>query len=68
MLNRMLTYQQGFFRLWEKDLTEDYGIKLQDKTIKNVVNVMTNEFPLDPAERHMRTVFLWRKQDAESMS
>ena len=45
MLNRMLTYQQGFFRLWEKDLTEDYGIKLQDKTIKNVVNVMTNEFP-----------------------
>ena len=45
MLNRMLTYQQGFFRLWEKDLTEEYGIKLQDKTIKNVVNVMTNEFP-----------------------
>ena len=45
MLNCMLTYQQGFFRLWEKDLTEEYGIKLQDKTIKNVVNVMTNEFP-----------------------
>ena len=45
LLNRMLSYHHGFFRLWEKDLIEDYGIKLQDKTIKNVVNVMTNEFP-----------------------
>ena len=45
LLNRMLSYQHGFFRLWEKELAENYGIKLQDKTIKNVVNVMTNEFP-----------------------
>ena len=26
-------------------MAEDYGINLQDKTVKNVVNVMTNEFP-----------------------
>lgn len=45
MLNRMLSYQHGFFQLWEKDLAESYGIELQDKTIRNVVNVMTNEFP-----------------------
>ena len=45
LLNRMLSYQQGFFQLWERDMTEDYGIELQDKTVKNVVNVMTNEFP-----------------------
>lgn len=45
MLNRMLTYHHGFFNLWEKDLSNTYGIELVDKTIKNVVNVMTNEFP-----------------------
>ena len=34
MLNRMLTYQQGFFRLWEKDLTEDYGSSYRIKRLK----------------------------------
>ena len=45
MLNRMLSYQHCFFRLWERDLEENYGIELRDKTIRNVVNVMTNAFP-----------------------
>lgn len=45
MLDRMLSYREGFFRLWKKDMREQFGIELQDKTIKNVVNVMTNEFP-----------------------
>ena len=45
MFQRMLSYQKGFLRLWEKDLMEHYGIKLQSKTIRNVINVMTNEFP-----------------------
>ena len=26
-------------------MSEDYGIEVQDKTVQNVVNVMTNEFP-----------------------
>ena len=45
LLNRMLNYHHGFFSLWEKEMTYDYGIKIQKKTIKNVINVMTNEFP-----------------------
>ena len=45
LLNRMLNYHHGFFSLWEKEMSYDYGIKIQKKTIKNVINVMTNEFP-----------------------
>lgn len=45
LLNRMLSYQHGFFEIWKEDMWENYGIKLQDKTVKNVINVMTNEFP-----------------------
>ena len=45
LLNRMLNYQHGFFTLWEKEMSYGYGIKIQRKTIKNVINVMTNEFP-----------------------
>ena len=44
MLNRILVYRQGFFQLWKKDLSDTYGIELKDKTVKNVVNVMTNKF------------------------
>lgn len=44
MLNRMLIYRQSFFQLWKKDLSDIYGIELKDKTVKNVVNVMTNKF------------------------
>ncbi len=45
LLQRMLAYQHEFFKLWKKDMSEDYGIEVQDKTVQNVVNVMTNEFP-----------------------
>ena len=45
MLYRMMFYQQDFFRLWEQDLEEKYDIQLKPKTVRNVVNVMTNAFP-----------------------
>ena len=45
LLNRMLSYRHGFFPIWKDEMAKEYGINLQDKTVKNVVNVMTNEFP-----------------------
>nr|WP_235837614.1 DUF3427 domain-containing protein [Clostridium sp. Marseille-P3244] len=61
MLNRMLTYHHGFFNLWKKDLSNAYGIELQEKTIKNVVNVMTNEFPSGSGKKtYADCVFLER--------
>lgn len=66
MLNRMLSYQQGFFRLWEKDLKEEYGIEIQEKTIQNVVNVMTNEFPTGTGKRtYADCVFIEKTQEGK---
>ena len=47
--------------MWEKDLSEDYGIELQDKTIKNVVNVMTNEFPSGSGKKDICGLRLYGK-------
>ncbi len=66
MLNRMLSYRHGFFELWKKDLSDDYGIELQDKTIKNVVNVMTNEFPSGSGKKtYADCIFLERTGEGE---
>lgn len=66
MLNRMLSYQEGFFHLWEKDLLENYGIKLQDKTIRNVVNVMTNEFPTGSGKKtYANCIFMEQTETGE---
>ena len=64
MLNRMLSYQQGFFRLWEKDLGEKYGIELRTKTIQNVVNVMTNEFPTGSGKKKYADCVFIEKTEA----
>lgn len=51
LLNLMLTYGHGVFSLWKSKLSADFGIKLQEKTIKNVVNVMTNGFSSGTGKR-----------------
>ena len=66
MLNRMLTYHHKFFELWKKDLSNAYGIELQDKTIRNVVNVMTNEFPTGSGKKtYASCVFVRRTEIGE---
>ena len=45
MLNRLLSYQHGIFRILKKILQENYNIALEENAQKNIVNVMTNEFP-----------------------
>ena len=66
MLNRMLTYHHKFFELWKKDLSNAYGIELQDKTIRNVVNVMTNQFPTGSGKKtYTDCVFLKRTEMGE---
>jgi hypothetical protein len=45
LLNRMLAYRSGLLGLLKQKLDEDYNIHMEEKTVKNIVNVMTNEFP-----------------------
>lgn len=45
MLNRLLTFQHGMLGMLKKSLLENYNIALAENAEKNIVNVMTNEFP-----------------------
>ena len=66
MLNRMLTYHHGFFQLWKEELSDVYGVKLQEKTVKNVVNVMTNEFPSGSGKKtYADCIFLEKSENGE---
>lgn len=44
LLNRMLSYRSGLIGMLRQRLARDYEIQMEATTIKNVVNVMTNEF------------------------
>ena len=63
-----MIYQHGFFLRWRQDLPKDYGIELQDKTIRNVVNVLTNEFLPDQVRKPMQIVFLSNKLKTVNMN
>lgn len=45
LLKRLMTYQHGILAILEKSLKEDYGIAMDAEAKRNLVNVMTNEFP-----------------------
>lgn len=45
LLKRLMTYQHGILSVLEKSLEEDYGISMNASAERNLVNVMTNEFP-----------------------
>lgn len=64
LLKRILGYQRGIFMLWENDMKEKYGIQMKAKTLKNVVNVMTNEFPAGTGKNtYADCVFLEKEMD-----
>ncbi len=44
LLNRMLRYQHNLLGMLRRNLKDKYGIAMESKTEKNVINVMTNEF------------------------
>jgi superfamily II DNA or RNA helicase len=59
LLNRMLAYRSGLIGLLKQKLYKDYHIQMEEKTVKNVVNVMTNEFPAGSGKKTFdRCVFL----------
>lgn len=45
MLNRLLMYSHGILGVLGKSLRENYGISMDENVSKNLVNVMSNEFP-----------------------
>lgn len=44
LLNRMLIHHHGLMKILRKSLDSEYGIQLQEKSARSIINVMTNEF------------------------
>ena len=65
MLNRLLVYRHGILRILSKSLRDNYGITMDEKTRKNVVNVMTNEFPSGSGKKTYETCVFIRKEGEE---
>lgn len=63
LLNRMLTYRQGLIKRLRKTLDSEYGIELHEKSVRNVVNVMTNEFASGSGKKtYSECVFLQKEE------
>lgn len=66
LLNRMLTYQQRLIKLLANDLKEQYGIEMNKNQVKNVVNMMTNEFPSGSGKKtYEKCVFIEQGEDSQ---
>lgn len=44
LLKRIITYKHNVMKLCKETLQTDYGIKVKQKTVTNLANLMTNEF------------------------
>ena len=59
LLNRILTYRHGLIRILNQELKEHYEKELNPVSAKNVINVMTNVFPITAAQgTYKQCVFL----------
>lgn len=65
MIKRLMLYQHGILGVLEECLEEKYGIVLQPSVKKNVVNVMTNEFPSGSGKKTFDSCIFIEKEGEE---
>lgn len=65
MLNRLLTYRHGVLGALKEDLQENYGISMDGHVCRNLVNVMTNEFPSGSGKKTYDSCILIEKEGAD---
>lgn len=64
LLKRLLIYRHGVLGKLRKVLKENYNIEMKEKTVTNVVNIMTNEFPSGGSKNtYSDCVFLKQEED-----
>ena len=69
LLNRMLSYRSGLLGMLTQRLAKDYEIQMEATTIKNVVNVMTNEFSSGSGKKtYADCIFLEQEDDEYKVS
>ena len=66
LLNRMLTYSHGLLGILKRSLKSEYDVQMQETSVQNVVNVMTNEFPAGTGRNtYKECVFLKEEPNGE---
>ncbi len=69
LLNRMLFYRHGLIGMLRNSLSHTYGVRLQEKSVQNVVNIMTNEFPTGTGKNtYSECVFMQKEEGQEDYS
>jgi len=64
LLNRMLKYYNGLMKILRQTLLDNYDIHMMEKSEKNIINVMTNEFPTGSGKNtYSECVFLQKETD-----
>ena len=62
LLNRMLEYYNGLMKILRRTLLDNYDIHMNEKSEKNIINVMTNEFPTGSGKNtYSECVFLQKE-------
>lgn len=62
LLNRMLEYYNGLMKILRRTLLDNYDIHMKEKSEKNIINVMTNEFPTGSGKNtYSECVFLQKE-------
>ena len=62
LLYRTLHYHHGLMHLWKDAMLSEYGIQIREKTERNVINVLTNEFPAGTGRKtYSECVFLQKE-------
>lgn len=62
MLKRLMAYQHGIFNALKKNLQKNYGICVSTCACKNLVNIMTNEFPSGSGKKTYHSCILIEKE------
>ncbi len=66
LLEYMLTHKEHLIHDLKSILDEKYGIKLDEKAAKNVINVLTNEFPSGSGKKaYEDCIFIEKDQDGD---
>ena len=65
LLKNLLNYQHGVMRILKNSLEKEYDCSMDENCAKNVVNIMTNQFPASAAKKtYAQCVFL-EKEDSD---
>lgn len=66
LLSRMLTYHNGLLGILRKSLYDNYKISVTEKTERNIVNIMTNEFPTGTGkDTYSECIFIQQEEDTK---